>query len=241
MLNYLKKKFHKRMYNFHIRKARKYHASQQELLAEGYHSQRGQDKLIHQTYYKNSKPGVFVDIGANDGVTYSNTLFFEKTLGWKGVAIEPIPATFEKLKSNRSCDTVNACVGPTDGEVEFLVIEGPSEMLSGIIDNYDARHLERIKDSQEKHGDKTKKIMIPSLRLESIMKNTPFNKIDYLNIDTEGGEFEILKSIDFSKYEIDTISVENNYKETRFSKYMDSVGYDLVARAGDEIYRRRGA
>ena len=104
-------------------------------------SQYGQDKYINENFFKGKESGVFIDIGANDGVFLSNTLFFEKTLKWDGLAIEPLPVTFKKLKANRECTVVNACVNDIDGEVSFMAVDGYAEMLSGIVDRYDDRHI----------------------------------------------------------------------------------------------------
>lgn len=83
----------------------------------------GQDVFIHELL-GHKKAGVFVDIGANDGVTISNTCYLEKEHGWTGLAIEPIPAVFEKLKRNRSCITVHGCVTPTPGKALFMEMVG---------------------------------------------------------------------------------------------------------------------
>jgi hypothetical protein len=114
-------------------------------------------------------------------------------------------------------------------------------MLSGIVDRYDDRHMSRIKREQEKHGGSATQITVPGYKLSTLLKDTSFQSIDYMNIDTEGSEFEILKSIDFKKIQIGIITVENNYNDTRFRSYLDACGYDLVAIVGDEIYRRRVA
>tara|TARA_B110000483_G_scaffold236754_1_gene310403 strand:- start:1442 stop:2182 length:741 start_codon:yes stop_codon:yes gene_type:complete len=239
-LNKIKRKLNKKIYNFSIRKALKPHYQTINLKAEGYHSQHGQDKFIYENFYKDKKDGFFVDIGANDGVHFSNTLTLENKFDWNGVAIEPLPETFEKLRLNRTCKTVNACVGTMNKEVEFLAIEGESEMLSGIIDNYDKQHIKRIEKAKRK-GAKATTIKVPAYTLDHVMEDAPNQKIDYINIDTEGGEFEILQSIDFKKYKIDTISVENNYHDRRFANFMKAAGYQLVALIGDEIYRRQKA
>tara|TARA_B110000483_G_scaffold243416_1_gene333109 strand:- start:1950 stop:2675 length:726 start_codon:yes stop_codon:yes gene_type:complete len=213
--------------------------SQERLKEEGYSSQYGQDKYINETFFKGKENGVFVDIGANDGVSLSNTVFFEKVLKWNGLAIEPLPSAFEKLQANRECTAVNACVNDVDGEVSFMAVDGYAEMLSGIIDRYDDRHIARIKRENEKHGGSATQITVPGYRLSTLLRDTPFKVIDYMNIDTEGSEFDILQSIDFETIRIDIITVENNYYDGRIRRYLDKCGYDLVAKVGDEIYSRR--
>src|SRR5579872_770277 len=112
-----------------------------------YQSQCGQDRFVHENYFFFHRDGVFVDIGAHDGVFLSNTYFFEKEMGWKGICIEPIPEVFEQLKANRSAVCVQGCISDQTGDKEFLRISGPVpvEMLSGLIDKYDPRHLDRLR------------------------------------------------------------------------------------------------
>src|SRR5215510_8537437 len=79
-----------------------------------YHSQHGQDRFIDTNLLRGKRGGVFVDVGAYDGVALSNTCYFEKELGWTGLCIEPNPIVFERLTQNRNCTTVNCGVGGKD-------------------------------------------------------------------------------------------------------------------------------
>ena len=99
-----------------------------------YYSQYGQDKFLFENFFINKKEGFFLDIGAHDGVNGNNTFLFEK-IGWSGVCIEPIPSVFEKLKKNRKCLLVNSAISNNNGEDDFLILEGYTEMLSGLIHN----------------------------------------------------------------------------------------------------------
>src|SRR5579859_1429704 len=76
-----------------------------------YVSQYGQDAIVDKLL-GHMTAGVFVDVGAYDGVTLSNTYFLETTRGWTGVCFEPNPATFEQLRAKRSCVCENVGVGP---------------------------------------------------------------------------------------------------------------------------------
>ena len=66
-----------------------------------YYSQCGEDKFLNDTFFKNKKNGVYIELGALNGVLISNTKFFEDKLNWKGILIEPHPEEFERLKCNR--------------------------------------------------------------------------------------------------------------------------------------------
>jgi len=209
------------------------------LKSEGYYSQWGQDKFIVEQLLHRKQEGTFVEIGANDGVTFSNTYYFEKNLDWNGIAIEPLPNTYKKLRNNRKCITVNACVSDVNGTVPFLELDGYTEMFSGIVNKLDARHLARVETTQNKHGGSKNIIDVPSLPLNNLLKNHSFSNIDYLSIDTEGGEFDILKSINFDDINIDIISVENTYSRRYFQKFLRKCGFKLVAIVGDEIYQKQ--
>jgi len=202
-----------------------------------YYSQDGQDEYINNSFFKNKKNGFFLEIGANDGIKLSNSFFFEKVLFWKGICIEPLPTVFKKLQENRKSENINCCIGSENIEKEFLMIEGYSEMLSGIIDKYDSLHLNRIEQELEKHGGSSKTILVPSRNLNSILKERKITKIDYCSIDTEGGELEIVKSINFKQLKIFVFSIENIYKKEELRNYLISKNYKLVKTlGGDDIF-----
>jgi FkbM family methyltransferase len=203
-------------------------------------SSHGQDEFVADTLLPDVKQGVFVEIGGNDGIFLSNTYYFEKHLGWSGVAIEPLPKAYAKLEQNRNCATVNGCVADYDGETSFLEITGTCEMLSGIPDKYDKRHVRRVRKNLKRHGATSREITVPCFTLGTILKEQGFDHVDYLSIDTEGGELDILKSIPFDRIDVSVVSVENNYYVRDIEDFMASKGYRLVALAGcDEIYSRR--
>jgi hypothetical protein len=118
-------------------------------------SQLGQDKIVDE-YLHQKRNGVFVDIGAYDGVTFSNTLMLERERGWTGICIEPLPDIFAELRKNRGCVCVQACMGNRDEhEVEFLAVQSGaawSRMLSGVLSEYDPRHLARVDAELNAYG-----------------------------------------------------------------------------------------
>ena len=111
-----------------------------------FYSQYGQDKWLYETFFTNQEFGTFLEIGADDGVDKSNTLFFEEFLGWQGMCVEPSPNRFKLLEKNRVCICENYAVSDFVGETKFLDISGWGKGLSGIVDKYDNRHLKRVKN-----------------------------------------------------------------------------------------------
>ena len=199
---------------------------------ENFASQSGQDKIIKNSFFRSKKNGYFVEIGAFDGVLGSNCIHFEKSMKWEGIAIEPSTIQFEKLKLNRKCHLINKAIATEEKEVEFLEVEEGYTQMSGIINENFISEDTIKKDPRSK----TKKIIIKTTTFD---KNIPDDKeIDYLSIDIEGGEMELLASIDFKKYNIKVISVENNFPEKlNFKNFFDNKNFNYFDRVGqDEIF-----
>ena len=199
---------------------------------ENFASQSGQDKIIKNSFFSSKKKGYFVEIGAFDGVLGSNCIHFEKSMKWDGIAIEPSTIQFEKLKLNRKCRLINKAIAAEEKEVEFLEVEEGYTQMSGILNEKFISEETIKKDPRSK----TKKIIITTTTFD---KNIPADKeIDYLSLDIEGGEMELLDSIDFKKYNIKVISVENNSPEKlNFKEFFDKKNFNYFDRVGqDEIF-----
>ena len=142
------------------------------------------------------------------------------------------------LVENRPSDVnINCAVCNRDGEADFYLNEGYTEMLSGIIENYDARHLERLMNENTEKSATTQIVKVNTKRLETIFDEQGVSHINYLSIDVEGAEFEVLKSINFDKVFIDVIGFENNYAEvsTPIILYLEYKGFK-VDRISTDIF-----
>jgi FkbM family methyltransferase len=190
-------------------------------------SQHGQDLFVYETFFKHSESkGYFVDVGAYDGVTFSNSLFFERHLGWSGICIEPLPAAFAQLRSSRAAVCLNCAVAEREGTGEFVDVDMPNfgKMYSGLRREYDPRHVDILR----RHAVGSRLIQVPMRRLPDVLDENGVRKVDYMSIDTEGGELKILKTLDLNLYDIRVISVENNYSSPAIRYYLTSSGYRLV-------------
>ena len=173
-------------------------------------SQLGQDTAALK-FYNNKREGYFLEIGASDGLNLSNTYLLEKEYGWKGICVEPIPAIFEQLVANRPnshcCD--NAVYNTSNETVTFDIANNYT-LLSGISANID-KHTTAV------NANKTT-ISVKTITLNDLLdKYSAPTFIEYLSLDTEGSEYEILKSFNFAKYIFGLIDVEHNYIEPRRS------------------------
>lgn len=200
-----------------------------------YYSQFSQDKLIDKIL-KKKEHGFFVDIGANDGISGSNSYFFEKFRKWNGIGIEPNPLVYEKYLQNRKSDGINAAVSRLSGEMEFMQCEGYTEMLSGLIDSYDASHIQRIEKEIKQHGGSYRKIKVPCFTLNEILTKANVTEVDYCSIDTEGNESEIIKSINFSKFSFNVFSIEWNYgSQKEITNFFKQKNFAKVCTTGCDI------
>jgi len=171
-------------------------------------SQLGQDLKV-LSFYDNKREGYFIEIGASDGIILSNTYLLETQYDWKGICVEPIPVIYKQLINNRpnSLCYDNAIYNTSDMTVEFDIAIN-DELISGISAN-----LDLYKTTVDKN--KTT-INVKTLSLNDLLdKSSAPTFIEYLSLDTEGSEYEILKTFNFNKYTIGLIDVEHNYVEPR--------------------------
>lgn len=210
---------------------------------KGYFSQKGQDRLLNEIIFKNKKNGTFIEIGAHDGISFSNTYFFEKNLNWSGICIEPNPDIFEKLKQNRICYCEQICISDGVAQKPFLKCSGYMlEMYSGLIDNYNPLHLKRIDDEIAIYGGSKEIIFVNCILLRDLFQKYNIFNVDLLSIDIEGGEESIIKTINFDEVKINIILVENNFNESNIKNFLLSKGYKYLQQIGkDDIYQLKEA
>ena len=203
-----------------------------------FYSSHDQDHFLETMVFKGYKNGIFVDVGAHDGKSINNTLYFEETNQWTGINVEPIPEVYSRLIKNRpNCINLNCAVSNNDGIAEFILNKGYTEMISGLKDNFDNRHIHRLNNEISRYGGTTEVVNVKTMRLETICDENYINHINYLSIDVEGAEFEVIKSINFDKVFIDVIGFENNYQDTSIPiiHYLTYKGYKIIHTSLDII------
>jgi len=168
-------------------------------------SQFGED-LILKTIFQNKNKGFYVDIGAFHPKELSNTYFFYKK-GWKGINVEPISKTLKLFHKYRKKDINLECLVYSKEKIyDFYIFKETS--ISTLSKD--------VAEEKIKLGYKLNYIKkIPSYTLSNILdKYLPKNvKIDFLSIDTQGNELNILRGIDFNKYKFQYMSIEHNNRE----------------------------
>jgi FkbM family methyltransferase len=196
-------------------------------------SQLGQDLwVIRMLNYR--RGGFFVDFGATDGVLLSNTWLLEQKFGWSGICSEPNPEYFEQLKKNRTCICRNVCISDTDDkEVEFILAGA-----YGTISAFESSDMHAEKRRAYRELGSTTRFRTQTLNTFLGNCGAP-RDIDYLSIDTEGSELDILKEFDLKYWRVKMMTVEHNFVEpnrTQLRSLLQSYGYKVQEAEWDDWY-----
>lgn len=185
------------------------------------------------------KPRFFVEFGAFDGKTLSNTYFLEKELGWTGILAEPIPKQFVVCQQNRTCAVDSRCVWTESGlTLPFNSVNGLNEL--GTIAAFEGRD-----GHSNTRASRRESIAVTTVSLKDLLdEHQAPGTIDYLSVDTEGSEYEILQSFAFKSYFVKTISVEHNYtgQRQKIERLLTKHGFFRLKRSPDyfdDIYLNR--
>lgn len=198
-----------------------------------YTSQAGQDQVV-DTIYKGKRGGTFLDIGAFNGVTGSNTCYFEKWRGWTGHLVEPVAENRDAAAQWRSAPILPYAVSDTDGEADFIAITKGYTQMSGLEETYDPAMLKRVR-SDKRHAED--RITVKTRTLNSIFAEAGVTSVDFVSLDIEGGEMAALRAFDFDAHEVGVWAIENNTGDRALGKFMDEKGYKLAEFCGvDDIY-----
>jgi FkbM family methyltransferase len=201
-----------------------------------FYSQFNQDTFLEENVFRGFINGIYMDVGAHDGVSINNTLFFEKFRNWTGVNIEPILSVYNILINNRPRSlNINCAICNSEGQAEFLCNKGYTEMLSGLKNCYDQRHYNRLYRENATMNSTTDTILVETKKIETICRDHDIKHIHYLSIDVEGAEFEVIKSINFDTVFIDVIGFENNYPDVgeQIIEYLILKNYRVILKSSD--------
>ena len=169
--------------------------------------------VINELDFKEN--GFFVEIGAADGKYLSNTYLLEKEFNWDGLVVEPAKIWSKDIKKNRKCTVSLDCIHSISNmSIEFNQAEKPEFSRANLSKNIPSDTHEYLRQKNNTVYE------LKTISINDLLDKYEINKkIDYLSIDTEGTEYEILSSLDFNKYDISIMSVEHNYTTNREKIY----------------------
>lgn len=162
---------------------------------------------LNETNFK--KNGYFIEFGATNGISLSNTYVLEKYFGWNGILSEPARTWHADLLKNRNVNIDMRCIWSSSGEsIEFREVKKSPQISTINAFTNDDMHAEK------RHNSVT--YTVETISLSDLLKHYDApREIDFLSIDTEGTEFEILKNFHFDKYKFRVITVEHNHTKNQ--------------------------
>jgi len=159
--------------------------------------------------------GFFIEAGANDGISQSNSLFFEKHYGWTGLLVEPIPELAARCRQNRpDCMVVNSALVPFDYTAATIEMHACNLMslVKGAMKSTEA-DLEHIARGCEIQQVESREIRVPAIPLSQLLDQNGVREIDFLSLDVEGFELAVLQGLDLTRHRPRWMLIEARFRE----------------------------
>ena len=199
------------------------------------YSQEGEDMLLAR-FFEGTENGFFVDIGAHHPIRFSNTYHFYKQ-GWRGINIDATPGSMEPFKILRPEDVnIEMGISVKEGNLTYYLFEEPA---------LNTFSEERVKFLTEETPFKFKnRVTVKTKTLAQILDEniSEGKKIDFLSIDIEGLDFEILQTNNWNKYRPTFILIEDingsleNISQSKLYSYLHPLGYLVVAKTKNTLF-----
>lgn len=184
------------------------------------------DQVLHERYFSaDPRDGVFVECGAFDGLTESTCKFFEETLGWRGINVEPSPPIFKRLSANRPAATnVHAALSNAEGQATFTAIVHPR--FGNLCTNGSLRHhpdhLREIRAS----GWKERPYTVRTMTWRRLVEDRGLTRVDLFVLDVEGAELDVIAGMAGSAVLPRLICVEHGHLGVnRLRAAIEPLGY----------------
>lgn len=213
----------------HLPRRRQFILAMEQAFGPGkplYHSDYGQDQWVNRIVYPDVRNGYYVDVGSGDGVRQSNSKALDD-LGWKGICIDPFPTGMQTRTARLFKEVVYS-------EKGHKVMFRPTGFTGGIED-----HFNLTKDWPEHQ--KAEAVEFVTTTLDDVLLRADAPRfIEYMSIDVEGAELEVLKGLSFSVHRVGVFTIEHNWEEAKRSeirKLLEMNGYRYAfPRGRDDFY-----
>lgn len=194
-----------------------------------YYSQFGEDRILDRLF-RGKRKGFCVEVGANNGVDGSTTLHFEE-LGWDCILVEPNPTLCRELRAKRKARLFE-CAASSESGAAILHVAVGAEQSHAVSALGDERRSAQI---LKEHGFRTEPVEVAIRRLDDILEEAqPAAGIDFISIDVEGHELELLKGFSLDRWRPAVLIIEDNSPmwESAVSDYLKDQGYVRFRRTG---------
>jgi len=202
-------------------------------------SQHGQEEWLHKNAFGNGHGGFFLELGGLDGLRFSNTALLEKNAGWRGMLIEPNPAQFKNMIQNRpNSININAAICSTQGTLHYISSELGA--TGGIWEFMAPSFRSRWYPGMTQESMLKEAIEISCFPLTTLLTRFGVRHIDFWSLDVEGGELEVLETMDFSQVSVGVIVVEQDglipEKDKNITNLLLENGFFIKEKVGTNTY-----
>jgi len=189
-------------------------------------SQYGEDRILAQIF-SGVPCGTCAEVGAFDGVTFSNTFYFER-LGWKCILVEPNPELCEKIRQKRSAIVFQCAASDRPGRVVLRVDPSTGAEYASIAPPG---------TDQSRQGSRPRKVrefLVPTRTLDEVFEQVGVDRIDFISIDVEGQELQALRGFSLDRWRPRILLVEDNsyYADPSVPTFLAARGYVRFLRTG---------
>lgn len=204
-------------------------------MAAFYRSQWQQDRYVFENLL-NMQGGTFFEVGAHEGEHLSNTFFFEKALGWKGILVEMQPRFFPGIPNKRQGAQCFNC-GLASEAMELLYLDAGDR--SGLLRYFEPAAVVYL-ENHYRNAEKKPEYKVHWVKVRptmDVLAEAGVSHIDYFSLDVEGAEMTILRSLDFSKVTIDLFSIEDNVTPwVEHRALLEPLGYTWFGAQGVDAF-----
>lgn len=203
--------------------------------APSYSSHIRQDEWV-ATVFAGRTNGYFLDFGAFDGTDMSNTLYLERERGWRGICVEPNPSYYPMLCASRNVVSVNLALWPQSRQVLSMVDAHGLSSFEALKEN-DSNAEMRVRSIKRVVEVDT---INPTELLDRFEAPTT---IEYMSLDVEGAEYDVLTGLDLNRYDIGLMTIEHDCSEERKQKvreHLSAFGYEALTLSYDDFFWKPG-
>jgi FkbM family methyltransferase len=183
-------------------------------------------------FFRGVTHGTFLELGALDGLLYSNTMVLEHSMQWRGILIEGSPRNYAALKNNRPNQiAVNAAICGNYSQVRYL--EGTRPCCRGVVEFMPPAKQKYLNTANVS----ARLLSVPCAPLSAILEALDVRHINLFFLDVEGAEMSVLSTIDFRKVTFDVLCVEGGKgREQAYNEILSPKGYQMV---NDTVKKRK--
>ena len=186
-----------------------------------YNAEFETDKYIRETFFPDFEyKGIMIEVGAGPTVFYSMSKHFRDN-GWRCICIDPNPKFVNDHKKNGN-EIHQLAISNYEGESEFSIVS------TGMWDNeYDGISYSGLEIKYKMPNYKVDKVQVKVRTLNSLLDELTVENVDFISVDVEGSEIEVIEGFDVNRYNPKVILLENYTHDPKYETFMDSLGYKL--------------